>query len=276
LDTFVGTPDCNQGGTVVVESAGFSDALGEKAQGGMGYVEEKTPTLRAEMHGNIPCVIEAGGFCPEQSAKTRGIGWEEEMGPILRAGVTPAVVAGLEPTVCYAQQAIAEYKQSDVASNQTARQYKSETDLVCCVDCRNLTETPELFQTLQAKPNGGQSLNYSGAVRDCYIVRRLTPTECARLQGFADRWGDIDEKSDFTEEEYRFWLNVRNTHAAINGKQVKEYTKPQMVKWYNGLHTDSAEYKMWGNGIALPCAVDVLGRIARQSRKPKEGMQCTQ
>lgn len=104
-----------------------------------------------------------------------------------------------------------------------------------------------------------------GVVR--YIVRRLTPTECARLQGFADRWGDIDEKTDFTDEEYRFWLGVRNTHAAINGKAVKEYTKAQMLTWYGKLHTDSAEYKMWGNGIALPPALycmqgmtDVLNR----------------
>ena len=88
-----------------------------------------------------------------------------------------------------------------------------------------------------------------------YIVRRLTPTECARLQGFADRWGDIDAKEDFTDEEYLFWLEVRNTHAAINGKATKEYTKQQMLTWYNKLHTDSAEYKMWGNGIALPPAL---------------------
>ena len=88
-----------------------------------------------------------------------------------------------------------------------------------------------------------------------YIVRRLTPTECARLQGFADKWGHIDSKDDFTDEEYRFWLDVRNTHASINGKQVKDYTKAQMLKWYNGLHTDSSEYKMWGNGIALPPAL---------------------
>ena len=42
----------------------------------------------------------------------------------------------------------------------------------------------------------------------------------------------------------------------------KDYTKPQMVKWYNKLHTDSSEYKMWGNGIALPCALYVLEGIA--------------
>lgn len=58
-----------------------------------------------------------------------------------------------------------------------------------------------------------------------------------------------------TNEEYRFWLDVRNTHATINGKAVKEYTKAQMLTWYNKLHTDSAEYKLWGNGIALPTAL---------------------
>ncbi len=88
-----------------------------------------------------------------------------------------------------------------------------------------------------------------------YIVRRLTPTECARLQGFADCWGEIDQKDDFTEEEFQFWLDVRNTHAAINGRDAKDYTKTQMLNWYNRLHTDSAEYKMWGNGIALPPAL---------------------
>lgn len=102
-----------------------------------------------------------------------------------------------------------------------------------------------------------QARDYKGGklVQIRYIVRRLTPTECARLQGFADRWGDIDQKDDFTDEEYAFWLDVRNTHAEINGKAVKEYTKAQMVTWYNKLPTDSAEYKMWGNGIALPPAL---------------------
>ena len=94
-----------------------------------------------------------------------------------------------------------------------------------------------------------------------YIVRRLTPTECARLQGFPDTWGHPDHKEDFTDEEYRFWLNARNTHAAINGKPQKDYTKAQMLTWYNKLHTDSSEYKMYGNGIALPCALYVMQGI---------------
>ena len=137
-----------------------------------------------------------------------------------------------------------------------------EQPIVAGVDCRNLTEHPELYPTLQAKPNGGQSLNFSGAVRVQYIVRRLTPTECARLQGFPDDWGHPDHKEDFTDEEYRFWLDVRNTHAAINGKPQKDYTKAQMLTWYNKLHTDSSEYKMWGNGISLPTALYVMQGIA--------------
>ena len=95
-----------------------------------------------------------------------------------------------------------------------------------------------------------------------YIVRRLTPTECARLQGFPDAWGHIDPKSEFTDEEYRFWLEVRNNHAAVNGRRTKDYTEKQMLSWYNKLHSDSAEYKLWGNGIALPCALYVMQGIA--------------
>ena len=99
------------------------------------------------------------------------------------------------------------------------------------------------------------------AVSVRYVVRRLTPTECARLQGFPDGWMYPIVKEDFTDEEYKFWLDVRNTHAAINNKQVKDYTKDAMVKWYNKLFTDSSAYKMWGNGIALPNALYVMQGI---------------
>ena len=85
-----------------------------------------------------------------------------------------------------------------------------------------------------------------------YTVRRLTPTECARLQGFPDWWADLPQLEDMTDEAFSFWQEVRATYAAINGKTYKPVSKRQMVKWYNKLHTDSAEYKMWGNGVALP------------------------
>lgn len=311
----------------------------------------KSPTLRAETHGNLPCVMElkaysienhpadsrvdidesgkvqtltsrmgtGGGNVPmvmepayclqgngidrADTAGCNGKGWTEDTCYTLNTIDRPAVaylasgkdVAGClmasgyeklgaqemfsgdytvseeKPAAAFAMQGFGDYKESEVASGLKARDYKDATDLVCGVDCRNMTELPELYPTPQGKPNGGRSLNFSGAVRVRYIVRRLTPTECARLQGFYDNWGHPDKKDDFTDDEYQFWLNVRNTHAAINGKIVKDYTKAQMLTWYNKLHTDSSEYKMWGNGIALPCALYVMQGIAQMmaDKQPK-------
>lgn len=240
----------------------------------------KAPTIRAETHGNLPCVLEAAGFKAGQSM-AGGIGWEKEC-----AATLSAQCSGIEPTVCikcYGARGNGDGRTASTLTGDHENRITDYTSVVCMahgqanseiledkcpslncnheqpivagVDCRNMNEYQELYPTIQAKPNGGQSLNFSGAVRVQYIVRRLTPTECARLQGFPDNWGEPDKKDDFTEEEYQFWLDVRNTHAAINGKAVKEYTKAQMLTWYNKLHTDSAEYKMWGNGIALPPAL---------------------
>lgn len=96
-----------------------------------------------------------------------------------------------------------------------------------------------------------------------YIVRRLAPLECCRLQGFPDGWGDIPALDCLTEDDAVFWEEVRRAHACAIGKAYKPFKdKSSLVKWYNKLHTDSTEYKMWGNGIALPCAVFVLSGIA--------------
>lgn len=95
-----------------------------------------------------------------------------------------------------------------------------------------------------------------------YVVRRLTPTECARLQGFPDDWGHPDPKEDFTDEELSFWVGVRNKHAGISGREPKDYTKKQMLGWYNKLYNDSAEYRLWGNGIALPPTLYLMQGIA--------------
>lgn len=96
-----------------------------------------------------------------------------------------------------------------------------------------------------------------------YIVRRLTTTECARLQGFPDCWAIPVYKGSFTDGEAAFWEQVRKTHADANGRRYRLYARrEQLVRWYNRLHTDSAEYKLYGNGIALPCAAFVLRGIA--------------
>lgn len=61
----------------------------------MDVTEEVTCTLRAEAH-HPPCVLESAGFCTEHSAQSRGIGFEEEVSPTLRAGTVPAAVAVFE------------------------------------------------------------------------------------------------------------------------------------------------------------------------------------
>ena len=98
-----------------------------------------------------------------------------------------------------------------------------------------------------------------------YIIRRLTPLECCRLQGFPDGWGIPDHKDKLSNEELEFWQGVRDTCASIAGKPPKKYSAKSLTRWYNALHTDSAEYKMWGNGIALPCAAFVLWNVAKHS-----------
>ena len=94
-----------------------------------------------------------------------------------------------------------------------------------------------------------------------YIVRRLTPTECARLQGFPDWWCDDLETPEPTDEEIRYWGNVFETHRTALGKNTKPRSEKQIIKWLRAPHTDSAEYKMWGNGVALPNVVFVLSGI---------------
>ena len=98
---------------------------------------------------------------------------------------------------------------------------------------------------MQAKPNGGYSLNFSHAVRIHHIVRRLTPLECCRLQGFPDWWVEGCEDHPLTGwwAQNTGWLKWIDPHGAVTG-------------------SDSAQYKLWGNGMALPNMLFVIRNIA--------------
>ena len=95
-----------------------------------------------------------------------------------------------------------------------------------------------------------------------YAVRRLTPTECGRLQGFPDGWCAELGTDAPTEGEMAFWRDVFETHRKAMGKAKKPKTDNQIRKWLKNPHSDAAEYKMWGNGVALPCVFYVLSGIA--------------
>ena len=127
--------------------------------------------------------------------------------------------------------------------------------------------------TLQSREcGGGQGKSFvqkaGENVQPKYIVRRLMPVECGRLQGFPDGWGEIEQlPPDMPEETAAFWRRVYETDCAIKGKRPQKsiLEKPdKLAAWHNGLHTDSAEYKMWGNGMALPNALFFVQRaVAR-------------
>lgn len=201
----------------VIERIGGLDALGLTNRGF--YSGDKAETLRAESYGAIPMVVAPVPYTLKIRSGCEGGG----KGALIQEDKSETLATN---AVAYRQGGFGDYVEGE---------------------CGTLKASGGDF--------GGGSENLIIENATHYIVRRLTPTECARLQGFPDKWGHPDYKDSFTDEEYRFWLGVRNTHAAINGKTVKDYTEAQMVKWYNKLHTDSAEYKMWGNGIALPPAL---------------------
>lgn len=117
--------------------------------------------------------------------------------------------------------------------------------------------TEDAANTLIATDSKDPPLVFEGPQ---YIVRRLMPNECAKLQGFPSWWcKDLDTETP-TEAEVEFWTRVFDTHSKIGGK-AKSKSEKQIIKWLKSPHSDTAEYKLWGNGVALPNVVFVLAGI---------------
>lgn len=366
------------------EGAGASGCVCLNDQGGsrMDVTEDVAATLRAENHGHPPCVMGAAGFCTEHSAKARGIGYEEETSPTLRAGTVPAAVyenhsqdtrytGPLEtaPTVnatygmggnnqpfvvetpktlkirsgcdgggkgaliqenksatlgCNNDQTVFVPKVYGICSKQSHAMLSDnphsgfyEADTSRCLDrsggnptCNQGGMAVVAVQGSmigRADKNGPQGSGVNEGVsftldaadrhavaycmttgtytqtlkeqsptlmaRDYkdppvvnetepeYIVRRLTPTECARLQGFPDWWCAGLGTDEPAEDEIEFWTEVFETHRSVMGTSSKPKSRNQIVKWLKNPHSDSAEYKMWGNGVALPNVYFVLSGI---------------
>ena len=202
-------------------------------QGGsvMNCSENISGTLRAQEHGHQPLVYENHGIdsrytgphkvAPTMSARygTGGNNMplvEQEADAICIAGNTvdrqpqnggnglgcqdelAYTLTATDRHCIYARQRVDEFKDGEVVSTQSARQHKDATDLVVDVaglDCRNAAENGDLCGTLQ-KGTSGSSLNSIHPIRNGLLIRRLTPLECERLQGFPDGWTDIPNASD--------------------------------------------------------------------------------
>ena len=211
-----------------VVCAGFKLGNSEQARS-IGYAEEQSQTLNAECGGNKPAVVAL-----DMSHACDVIRDCSEVSPSLQARMG---TGGNQVPLTYQMQGFGDYREGDVASSCKQRDYKDSTDLVASsVDCRNFTEGGEINGTLQAKERGGQSLNLQNTIRTGMIVRRLTPMECERLQGFPDQWTDIGE-----------WRDSKG-----------KLRKP----------SDSPRYKALGNSIALPFWDFLAKRISAQYLRP--------
>lgn len=233
-----------------VVCAGFKLGNSERARS-IGYAEEQSPTLNAECGGNKPAVMaldmthacdvirECGEVVPSLQARM-GTGGNQV--PLTYQAVTGTLSPGAHAGSYNGQDA---YNDMLVVSSEISPTLRAKANdpyredmaaYIASVDCRNFCEGGETNGTLQAKESGGQSLNLNNTVRQNMVVRRLTPMECERLQGFPDQWTDIGEWRDSKG-------NLR---------------KP----------SDSPRYKALGNSIALPFWDFLAKRISAQYLRP--------
>nr|DAG80599.1 MAG TPA: Cytosine specific methyltransferase [Caudoviricetes sp.] len=198
--------------------AAFKAGQGAKANG-IGYAEECAPTLGAVSSGTNQCpsvlIFDRAQITSPNNRSTVG---PDKPCPALHT-------FGEVPAVCYQMQGFGDYREGNVASSCKQRDYKDSTDLVIGIDgeCNAYIEQ---YGTLRAHASGGAEETLMHRM----VVRRLTPLECERLQGFPDGWTDIGDYTDST------------------GKKRKT--------------SDSARYKALGNSIALPFWRWMFGRMA--------------
>lgn len=265
LDRSGGDPTCNQGGICVVEPVAFTQNQRDEVRD----LGEKSAALAAEPGMKQQTFVLQGNM----------IGRKDENGP-QGDGVNEDVCFTLDATdrhaVCAPEDVYAmttgSYMQvaKEVAPTLMARDYKDPTTIA---PVPHLNEGVMGTVATGAHPSGfnGQDAFNDRLVIDnpeaqptpvTYTVRRLTPTECARLQGFPDWWCRNLGIEDPTEEELAFWADVFETHRKIVTHAKKPKTEKQIRKWLADPYTDSAEYRIWGNGICLANAFFVLAGIA--------------
>lgn len=265
LDRSGGDPTCNQGGICVVEPVAFTQNQRDEVRD----LGEKSAALAAEPGMKQQTFVLQGNM----------IGRKDENGP-QGDGVNEDVCFTLDATdrhaVCAPEDVYAmttgSYMQvaKEVAPTLMARDYKDPTTIA---PVPHLNEEVMGTVATGAHPSGfnGQDAFNDRLVIDnpeaqpvpvTYTVRRLTPTECARLQGFPDWWCRNLGTEDPTEEELTFWADVFETHRKIVTHAKKPKTEKQIRKWLADPYTDSAEYRIWGNGICLANAFFVLAGIA--------------
>ena len=231
IDTSGNAPDSNQGGIAVVESYGLQGSMIGRADKngpqGDGVNEELSFTLNTvDKHAVVYAIDRESFNCGQNYARNLGI-TEDGINSTLKAQGPSAVAT---PTYSSSKASFFTDAKEELANTLVATDYKD----------------PPLI-------NDNDGIDYT--------VRRLTPTECARLQGFPDWWcSDLGIETP-TMDDLRIWYDIFETFRKATGAYTKPKTLKQITKWLKNPHSDSAEYKMWGNGVALPNVCFVLSGI---------------
>ena len=223
IDTSNQSPCKNQGGMVVVEGNGS-----RPSHHGDGYKESETMyTLNCTENHAVSYGI--GRPAMNQGYNARfSFQIEEEKSPTLVASGAGGIAHPKYSTSKNSHHTVAE---KEKANTLVASDYKDPPVVN--------DSTPEIE----------------------YIVRRLTPQECALLQGMPTWWCDDLGTENPTEEQITWWQNVFETYNKAVGKTCKSKSHKQIEKWLKNPYSDSAAYKMWGNGIASSNALFVLTGI---------------
>lgn len=256
LDANGGNPTCNQGGIAVIEGNGS-----RPSHRGDGYKESDVMyTLNAtEQHAvafaEVHATLSANDGPKGPSSQMMKNPEENFVGEVSYGIGRPAMNQGYNAKFSF--QIEEEVEPTLVASGASGVAHPRFSSSKASF----FTEAnEECANTLVATDYKDPPIVNDGDEID-YIVRRLTPTECARLQGFPDWWCDDLGIPDPTDEDIVKWREVFETHAKAIGKTTKPKSDAQIRKWLQNPQSDSAEYKMWGNGVALPNVFFVLAGI---------------
>lgn len=256
LDANGGNPTCNQGGIAVIEGNGS-----RPSHRGDGYKESDVMyTLNAtEQHAvafaEVHATLSANDGPKGPSSQMMKNPEENFVGEVSYGIGRPAMNQGYNARFSF--QIEEEVEPTLVASGASGVAHPRFSSSKASF----FTEAnEECANTLVATDYKDPPIVNDGDEID-YIVRRLTPTECARLQGFPDWWCDDLGIPDPTDEDIVKWREVFETHAKAIGKTTKPKSDAQIRKWLQNPQNDSAEYKMWGNGVALPNVFFVLAGI---------------
>lgn len=256
LDGNGGNPTCNQGGIAVIEGNGS-----RPSHRGDGYKESDVMyTLNAtEQHAvafaDVHATLSANDGPKGPSSQMMKNPEENFVGEVSYGIGRPAMNQGYNAKFSF--QIEEEVEPTLVASGASGVAHPKYSSSKASF----FTEAnEECANTLVATDYKDPPIVNDESEMD-YIVRRLTPTECARLQGFPDWWCDGLETPEPTYEDIAKWREVFEIHARAIGNTAKPKTDAQIKKWLQNPKSDSAEYKMWGNGVALPNVYFVLSGI---------------